>query len=113
MKTLLSRRRVLKGMLNGSAVTVGLPLLDCFLNNNGTAFANGEPLPLRYGTWFWGLGIAKNAFVPKKIGADYDLPDEIAPLAPVKDKINVFTGIRRLQGRRSQHVSLHRLGSYK
>lgn len=92
MNSSLSRRRVLKGILNGSAVTVALPLLDCCLNDNGNAFADGTPLPLRYGTWFWGLGIAQKAFVPTKIGADYELPDEIAPLAPVKDKINVFTG---------------------
>ena len=37
----LNRRRILKGMLGGSAVTVALPFLDCFLDVNGTAFANG------------------------------------------------------------------------
>ena len=31
----LSRRRVLKGLLNGTAVTVGLPLLDCMLTDSG------------------------------------------------------------------------------
>src|SRR5580704_2303622 len=70
MNSSLSRRRVLKGILNSSAVTVALPLLDCCLNDNGNAFADGTPLPLRYGTWFWGLGIAQKAFVPTKIGAD-------------------------------------------
>ena len=43
----LSRRRILKGMLNGSAVTVALPLLDCFLNDNGTALASGVEMPVR------------------------------------------------------------------
>src|SRR5581483_8893990 len=36
----LSRRRVLRGMLNGGLVTLGLPLLNCFLNENGTALAS-------------------------------------------------------------------------
>ena len=33
------RRRVLKGMVKGVGVTVALPLLDYFLNDNGTALA--------------------------------------------------------------------------
>ena len=36
-----TRRRVLRGMLDGSAVTVALPMLNCFLNGNGTALASG------------------------------------------------------------------------
>ena len=40
----LTRRRVLRGMLGGGAVTVGLPILDCLLDDNGTAFAaTGDP----------------------------------------------------------------------
>ncbi len=87
----LSRRRVLKGMLEGGAVAVALPLLDCFLNDNGTAFASGEPIPLRFGTWFWGLGMAEKVFLPKTIGPNYELPPEIAALAPVRDFVNVYT----------------------
>ena len=37
----LSRRRFLRGMLNGGVVTLSLPLLNCFLNDNGTALASG------------------------------------------------------------------------
>ncbi len=87
----LNRRRVLRGLLNGGAVTVALPLLNCFLNGNGTALANGSPLPVRFGTWAWGLGMDKEIFVPKKVGANFDLPEEIAMLAPVRDHINLFT----------------------
>jgi len=42
-----SRRAVLRGMAGGAAVTVGLPLLDLFLNDSGTALAQGGPLPVR------------------------------------------------------------------
>ena len=64
-----NRRRVLRGLLNGGVGTVALPLLNCFLNGNGTALANGAPLPVRFGTWAWGLGMNKDIFVPKKLGA--------------------------------------------
>jgi hypothetical protein len=78
-------------MLNGSAVTIALPFLDCFLNENGTALASGAPIPQRFGTWSWGLGMSEAIFVPKKTGANFDLPPEIASLAPVQEHINLFT----------------------
>lgn len=87
----LSRRRFLKGTLNGGAVTVALPFLDCFLNENGTALASGAPLPLRFGTWSWGLGMSEAIFVPAKTGTNFDLPPEIESLAPVRRHINLFT----------------------
>lgn len=89
----LNRRRVLRGVLEGGVVTVALPMLNCFLNGNGTAMAaTGQPLPVRFGTWFWGLGMNPAAFTPKIIGANYDLPPELAPLKDVKQHINVFSG---------------------
>ena len=93
----LSRRRVLRGMLEGSAVTLGLPLLDCFLNDNGTAMASGEAMPVRFGTWFWGLGMDSKVFVPKTVGAHYDLPEEIASLAPVREQLNLCTNFNALR----------------
>jgi len=79
-------------MLGGAAVTVGLPLLDCFLDTNGQAFANGAPLPVRFGTWFWGLGMNAKIWEPHKEGADYDLPDEIAAFKDIKQHVNLYTG---------------------
>ena len=52
-------KRLMRGTLRGYGdFEVGLPLLDCcLLNDNGTAMAaTGRPLPVRFGTWFWGLG---------------------------------------------------------
>jgi len=86
-----SRRRVLRGMLNGGAVTLALPLLNCWLNGNGTALANGLPMPVRYGSWFWGLGMQAKVFVPEKTGRNYDLPEEISAFAPIQDDMNLFT----------------------
>ena len=52
-------------MLGGCAVNVALPLLNCFLTDNGDAMANGAAIPQRFGTWQWGLGMseAKGALV--------------------------------------------------
>ena len=41
-----TRRGFLRGTFAGSAVAVGLPFLDCFLNDSGTALAGtGQALP--------------------------------------------------------------------
>jgi Protein of unknown function (DUF1552) len=87
-----TRRNVLQGILRGSAITVALPLLDCFLDSHGEALASGAPLPTRFGTWFWACGINANRFFPDKVGADYDLKAETAPLEPFKTKVTVFSG---------------------
>ena len=86
------RRTALRGMMNGAGIAVGLPLLDVFLNGNGTAMAaTGKPLPMRFGTWFWGLGIDNDIFVPKTVGAAYDLPKQLEALAAVKQHVNVYS----------------------
>jgi hypothetical protein len=92
---LASRRRVLRGMLGGTAVTLGLPFLDGFLNENGTALAaNGQALPACFGTWFQGLGLNPGYWEPKKVGADYEVTHQLKPLAKFRDKINVYSGMR-------------------
>lgn len=93
----LSRRRVLRGMLNGGIVTLGLPLLNCFLNENGTALASGAPLPMRFGTWFWGLGMDSQVFVPKTVGVNWELPEELAALADIRPHINLFTNFNAMR----------------
>ena len=91
----ISRRAALRGMLAGSAVSVGLPFLDCFLNENGTALAaTGQPLPVRFGTWFWGCGLNPGRWEPKKIGADWDVQPETEFLRPHKAKVNIYSGMR-------------------
>jgi hypothetical protein len=81
-------------MLGGTAVTVALPLLNCFLNENGTALASGAPMPVRFGTWAWGLGMTSKIFVPAKFGAGYELPEEMSVLAPVRQHFNLITNLQ-------------------
>jgi hypothetical protein len=88
----ISRRRILRGALNGAAVSVSLPFLDLMLNDSGTAFAaTGQPLPSRFGTWFWGLGIDPKIFKPKVGPLTDTLPPQLAALEKVKQHINIFT----------------------
>ena len=86
-----TRRRILRGMMNGAAVTVAVPFLHCFLNNNGTARADGIPLPIRFGTWFWGLGMDHALFTPKTFGPNYELLGELASLQGYRQHVNIYS----------------------
>jgi hypothetical protein len=90
----INRRRVLRGMMGGAAVSVGLPMLDVFLNSNGNALASGAPLPLCFTSWFTGLGYAPGYWEPKTQGAGFDFGPHLRTLAPMKDKINIFSGMK-------------------
>ena len=96
-----NRRSVLRGMMGGASVAVALPFLDCFLNDNGTALAGtGVPLPVRFGTWFWGCGMNAKVWVPTKTGIDYDLLPELMPIAPIRDHVSILSGFKvTLDGR--------------
>lgn len=88
-----SRRGFLRGTLAGTAVGVGLPFLDMFLNGNGTALASGAPLPVRFGTWFCGLGHTPGRGMRALEGNDYEFIEECLSLEPYKkDYINYFSG---------------------
>jgi hypothetical protein len=89
----VDRRRVLRGMLGGAAVSIGLPFLDCFLNTNGTALADGQQLPVVFGTWFWGLGLNPGRWEPEKPGKLEKLGIELQPLNDHIAKMNVFSGM--------------------
>lgn len=91
--TMVTRRRVLKGVLHGSAIAVALPLLDCFLDGNGVALASGAPIPVRFGTWFWGCGVNAGRWFPDRVGAGYDLKDELKAIAPYQKKVTVLSGL--------------------
>jgi hypothetical protein len=91
----ISRRTVLRGMLAGGvSVTVPLPRLAGMLNGNGTAYAQGAPLPVRFGTWFFGNGIIPDRWIPNSTGQGdaWQLSEQLEPLAQVKPWLSVLTG---------------------
>jgi hypothetical protein len=101
------RRTLLRGTLAGGAVSMGLPLLDCFLNANATALAQGAPLPLRFGAWMWGCGMNPDRWTPATEGTGYDLPIELQALdreltagGKLRDQVSILSGFDvKLDGR--------------
>jgi hypothetical protein len=92
MSSKLDRRTVLRGLFCGTTIAVTLPYLDCFLSASGNLLASGAPLPVRFGTWFWGLGCTPGRWHPDNIGANYDLKPELSAMAPFKDKVSILRG---------------------
>jgi hypothetical protein len=95
-RTRISRRTVLRGMLAGGvSVTVPLPRMAGMLNGNGTAYADGTKLPVRYGVWFFGNGIIPNRWVPTTTGSGtaWTLSEQLAPLLEVKPWLSVISGM--------------------
>src|SRR3954469_12394885 len=91
----LDRRFLLRGTCQGALAVVGMPFLDCFLDSKGKALAaTGRALPTRFGTYFYGLGLTKQLWIPKNGGKDWDMTTQLKPLEPLKHKINVWSGLR-------------------
>lgn len=95
------RRSLLRGLVGGSAVCVGIPTLDLFMDGHGRAWADGVKLPVRFGTYFWGLGLTDtpnggSRWVPTKTGPGYEITPELESIRAVKDKVSVFSGFRAI-----------------
>src|SRR5262245_29666025 len=97
----LSRRRFLKNMsMTGAAIRVGLPPLAAMFNANGTAYAASADVTAaataiqpRFLFWFNGNGIAERYWIPREVGAGFDLTPCLAPLEAVREDIHVISGI--------------------
>jgi hypothetical protein len=95
----LSRRRFLRDMsMTGAAIRVGLPPLAAMFNGNGTAYAAtadaaATTVQPRFIFWFNGNGIPERYWIPREVGAAYELTPCLAPLESVRDDIHVISGI--------------------
>jgi len=99
-----NRRTMMRGLFGGAAVGVSLPLLDAFLDTNGTALADGKPMPVRFATYFWGLGLTPGQWVPSKVGAGYDIPNEMKFLEGGLDKkTSIFSGLTAILDGKASH----------
>lgn len=100
MTSRFNRRSLLKGVLTGgTAVCLGIPMLDQFMDANGETLAGGAPIPTRFGTYFWGLGLTDtpaggSRWVPPTVGYDYEIMPELETFAALKEKVSVFSGFR-------------------
>ncbi len=90
---LTSRRAVLRGMLQGSAVFLALPILQASMSSR--AWACGGGLPKRFGLYFWANGNRPERWTPTGAGTGdrWSLSDELQPLARHKDVLCVPTGL--------------------
>ena len=107
MKPRLTRRSMLRGMLGGTAVSVALPFLECFLNERGTALASGAPLPPVFGSWFQNLSLNPGRWKPDRVGAGFQNNVELKVLDPFRERMNIISGCKYfLDGRPLEtHVS--------
>lgn len=78
-------------MLAGGAVSIGLPSLEAFFPTS-TAFA-ADGFPKRFIVWMWGNGNRPETWTPAQTGANYTLGPQLAPLAPMQQKMSLITGL--------------------
>ena len=96
----LSRRAVLRG----AGALVALPALEAMLGTGGTAYADGTPLPLRFGLFFFGNGVIRNRWVPADVGPSWSLSEQMQPLENVKDYVSAVSGHEiKVASRRGHH----------
>ncbi len=102
----IGRRTLLRGLLGGVVVTVGLPPLEAFLDLTRKANATcGGVVPRRFGLFFWGNGNRPDKWLPVGEGESWELSEQLAPLAAVKHKITVVSGMAVKTGNVYPHTS--------
>lgn len=103
----LSRRALLGGVARGALLTLALPPLEAMFNAGGTAYACDGILPRRFGLWFWGNGNNPTRWTPTGTGDGdaWQLSEQLAPLAAVKSKLCVVTGLKVLLPNTLPHTS--------
>src|SRR3989449_7730888 len=88
-KKAIARRTVLRGM----GAVVALPLLDAMVPAL-TAAANTAAKPIRrLGVVYHPNGVIYDKWLPKGVGADFELSPTLAGLQPFRDKLIVVTGL--------------------
>jgi hypothetical protein len=85
----LNRRTFLRG---AAGAALALPTLEAMLSSNGTAHADGTPIPKRFATFFWGDGVDETSWVPSASGPDWVPTEQLSPLASVKEYVSVISG---------------------
>jgi hypothetical protein len=88
----LSRRTLLRGVLGGAVVSIGLPPLDAFFDRNGRAYAATGVIPRRFGLFWWGNGNVPDVWAPTAGAEGLVLSAQLAPLEAIKHKLAIVTG---------------------
>src|SRR6478672_3264534 len=86
----ISRRTFLRG----AGVALGLPLLEAMLPARAGAAAQAAAgPPVRAAYLYFPNGAWMDEWVPKKAGADFELPFSLTPLEPVRESVVVLSGL--------------------
>jgi len=93
INTPLSRRTILRSL--GAAIS--LPLLDAMVP--AFASASSASSPLRLAFVYVPNGILMDQWTPSAVGANFELPRILAPLAPHRDNVLVLSGLAQNTGR--------------
>src|SRR3954468_21695795 len=96
-ETFRKREKVLarRTFLRGAGVTMGLPWLESLSGFGIRAASAATPAvqPQRFAVLFMGTGISPGRWWAKGTGAGMELSESLAPLEPLKAKINVIHGL--------------------
>ncbi len=90
----LSRR----AMLGGAGALLALPWLEAMSPAGRNARAADE-VALRFLAWYVPNGMHMQSWTPQQVGADYDLPMILEPLAALQSDVSVLTGLANLPGK--------------
>lgn len=91
----INRRTMLRGMVGGSTIALGLPLLEAMVDAHGEAHADGTELPLRFISYYWADGIVINEWEPPDTGANFTLSPAMASFdGAIRPYISVVSGMR-------------------
>lgn len=91
-----SRRQVLKGLLGGATVTLGLPWLEAHLGTVPVAAATTDSgLPRCFGMFYWANGVLPDRFEPIGSGKGdaWQLSEQLQPMARHKSKLAVVSNL--------------------
>lgn len=110
-KLMLSRRTMLRSLTTGIGAAVALPIFESMLDVHGEAFAeDGAPIPVRYGTFFWGNGTRLDRWIPNKVGGQWwtDPNEELAAIAEnplVRERVSILSDFAlRMDGTAHHHA---------
>jgi hypothetical protein len=95
MSILLPRRLSRRALLGGAGALVSLPLLESLLPRAARA---QDTAPVRFLAFYVPNGIHMAEWTPSTTGAGYQLTPILAPLANVKSKLSVLSGLDSAPG---------------
>ena len=77
----LTRRHLLRGMMGGTAVSLGLPWLEAMTIGTRAAYAGDSGFPTRFLLYFWGNGNLPESWSPEATGEDFELTNQLSGLS--------------------------------